>query len=298
LATVFVALGFTDPHRDQNKNKIQIDFIGGLLLGAALALFIQGFLMAENQGLLHIQTGLIILIAVVLFGLFLRQEKNHPDPVISSDLIVIKNVKVSLISTFLLGAVMYGNIVILPVFGQVLLGEIAFQGGKLLLLLSLGLGIGGISSGKLIQVFSYAKFAIIGWITVATGFFLLAFSSGLSLGLYFISPIVIVIGMGLGAMFPTFLLSGQNAAAENQRAVAGGLVQMGRNLGGAVGIPFFLGFIAPSGSKLFSLKQHDAYLPLFLSLAAVSLAGAAVGWYFKGSLYKDQCAEEIREAEF
>ena len=193
---------------------------------------------------------------------------------------------------------MYGNIVILPVYGQMLLGETAFQGGKLLLMLSLGLGIGGVFGGKLIQAFSYAGFAVSGWIVVSAGFFLLALSSGLSLGLYFISAAVIVIGAGLGAMLPAFLISGQNAAAENQRAVVGGLIQMGRNLGGAVGIPLLLGFIATSGSDPAGFKEPDAYLPLFLMLSAVSLAGAAVGWYFKGSFYKDQCAEESREAEF
>lgn len=298
FAVIFVAVKFAEPLRVNNKTTpMQTDFIGGLLLGAATALAIQGFKIMEEQGLFHIQTGLIIFIAVVFFGLFLRQEKNHPDPVVSSDLILIKNVKVSLVSIFLSGAVMYGNIVILPVYGQMLLGETAFQGGKLLLLLSLGLGIGGVSSGKLIQTFSYASFAVSGWVVVSAGFFLLALSCGLSLGLYFISAAVIVIGIGLGAMFPAFLLSGQNAAAENQRAVVGGLIQMGRNMGGAVGIPFFLGFIVPTGSGLAGFKETDAYLPLFLLLAAVSLAGAAIGRCFKGSLYKDQCAEEKVESK-
>lgn len=292
LAVILVAAGFTESSKEKYKiNLDQIDFLGGLLLGIATVLFVQGFKMIETQGLIHIQTGLILFIAVLIFGAFLRQEKNHLDPVVSSNLLATKNIKVCLMSTFLLGAVMYGVIVVLPIFGQVLFGETALQGGKLLLPLALGLGAGGILSGKLIKKFSYANFAVIGWAVVFAGFCMLALSIRVQLSYYSVSGMTIIIGLGLGALFPTFLLSGQNAIAENQRAVVGGLVQMCRNLGGAVGIPLFTGFIAPPSSKIDSSNGHDTYLALFLLLAIVSVVGVVLGSLFKGSIYIDQKAQ-------
>jgi MFS family permease len=96
---------------------------------------------------------------------------------------------------------------------------------------------------------------------------------------------------GLGVIFPTLLLSGQNAVAENQRAVVGGLVQISRNLGGAIGIPAFTGFIAPTGGKIIGGNESSAYLTLFLLLSMGSAVGVAVGLRFKGSIYTDQKAQ-------
>jgi len=115
----------------------------------------------------------------------------------------------------------------------------------------------------------------------------LALFSSIQLSYYPLSAIVIIIGFGLGVIFPTLLISGQNAVAENQRAVVGGLVQMTRNLGGAVGIPLFTGFITLSSNKMISADENDSYFMLFILLAIVSLVGVVIGSRFKGSTYID-----------
>lgn len=284
LALILVAVGFTDSPKEKPKiNLSQIDFIGGLLLGIAIVFFIQGFEMIKAQEFRYIQTGLIFLVAVFIFAIFIRQERHHPDPVVSSCLIATKNIKVCLMSTFLMGTVMYGAIVVLPLFGQALFGKTALQGGKLLIPLALGLGAGGIFSGKLTKKISYANFVISGWLVVFLGFCLLALFCTIQLSYYPLSAIVIIIGFGLGVIFPTLLISGQNAVAENQRAVVGGLVQMTRNLGGAVGIPLFTGFITQFSNKMINADENNSYLMLFILLAIVSLVGVVIGSRFKGS---------------
>lgn len=292
LAIVLVAVGFADTANGSRQTNLgQVDFIGGFLLGVAIVMLIQGFKMAETRGLIHAQTGLILLLAAFVFVGFLWQEKKHSDPVVSPDLIAAKNVKVSLVSTFLLGAMMYGAIVVLPIYGRVILGETAMQGGKLLLPLALGLGLGGILSGKLAQKFSYAKLVVCGWAVVTAGFSMLAISSRLELIYYPLAGMVFVAGLGLGVIFPTLLLSGQNAVAENQRAVVGGLVQISRNLGGAIGIPAFTRFITPTGGQVIGANGPDAYLALFLLLSIGSAVGFVLGLGFKGSIYTDQKAQ-------
>lgn len=291
LAIVLVTVGFAETaNRSRQTSLGQVDFIGGFLLGVVIVLLIHGFKMTEARGLIHMQTGLILLLAAFVFSVFLWQEKKHSDPVVSPDLIATKNVKVSLVSTFLLGVVMYVAIVVLPIYGRVILGETAMQGGKLLLPLALGLGLGGILSGKLAQKFSYANLVVGGWAVATVGFIMLALSSRFELSYYPLAGMVFVAGLGLGVIFPTLLLSGQNAVAENQRAVVGGLVQISRNLGGAIGIPAFTGFIAPTGGKIISANGSSAYLTLFLLLSMGSALGVVVGLRFKGSIYTDQKA--------
>ncbi len=292
LAIIIVAVGFAETANGSLQTNLgQVDFTGGFLLGVAIVLLIQGFKMIETRGLIHMQTGLILLLAAFIFSVFLWQEKKHSDPVVSSDLIATKNVKISLVSTFLLGAMMYGAIVVLPIYGRLILGETAMQGGKLLLPFALGLGLGGILSGKLAQKFSYANLVVGGWAVTTVGFIMLALSSRLELIYYPLAGMVFVAGIGLGVIFPTLLLSGQNAVAENQRAVVGGLVQISRNLGGAIGIPAFTGFIAPTGGKIIGATGSSSFLTLFLLLSMGSAVGVAVGLRFKGSIYTDHKAQ-------
>ena len=45
----------------------------------------------------------------------------------------------------------------------------------------------------------------------------------------------LISGFGLGITIALFLLPAQNSVVENRRSVAAGLVQLSRNLGGALG---------------------------------------------------------------
>lgn len=292
LAVILVAIGFSDSYKvSRGAGFSRVDFTGGLLLGISIVLFIQGFQVMGAPYLSHWETGFILLLSVFFFAVFLWQEKRHPDPVVSPGMIAIKNVNVSLISTFLLGAVLYGTIVVLPIYGQALFGETATQGGKLLLPFTLGMGVGGIFGGRLTKTFQYASLAVGGWAVVAVGFLLLAISARMDFEYIPLVAIVLVTGLGLGAALPVFLLSGQNAVAENQRGVVGGLLQISRNLGGAIGIPVFTGFIVPSHGKMLGANGQGAYAALFLLLSLGSVAGIAVGLRFAGSAFSDRKAE-------
>ncbi|MFZ5943128.1 MAG: MFS transporter [Bacillota bacterium] len=280
FAVIIVAVVFMEDTTHGPKIKArQVDFMGGLLLGIVTVLIIQGFKVLYIHGFVH--TLINFAIAGLFFRLFVKQEKNHIDPVISSDLLKTKNIKVCLISTFLLGAVMYGIIVILPIFANLYFGAAPLQGGKLLLPLALGLGIGGNLSGTLTTgVFRYSFITTAGWITTASAFCFLAVFSIKKLYYFAFLGILFIVGLGLGGLFPIFLLSGQNAVAKNQRAVIGGLIQMSRNLGGAVGVPLLTGLmILPSSGS--GIRYNNYYVGLFLILTIVSVMGALIGLRLK-----------------
>lgn len=289
LAVMLITGGLSEAYQKVSQANLgQVDLIGGFLLGLGTVLLIKGFSQMGSQGLFHWQTGLILLSALVVFSSFLWQEKYHTDPVVPTSLIGTPNISVSLLSTFLLGAVMYGAIVILPIYGQVVLGGTAMQGGKLLLPLTFGVGLGGIIGGRLTKKLSYAKLAMGGWTMVTIGFLLLALTSRIGMTYFLLAGVVFITGLGLGVTLPTFLLPAQNAVAENQRAVVGGLVQISRNLGGAVGIPIFTGIIASGGGKIIGFTGLGSYFTVFILLTFGSALGVAVGLQFKGSVYQDQ----------
>ncbi|MDT3699807.1 MAG: MFS transporter [Thermincola sp.] len=278
FAMILVSFGLTGniPMPSQ-RNRQQIDFWGGLLLGILAILLIQGFAILSTQD--RWQAGFIFLLALAVFMLLLWQENKHQDPVVSVALLTTKNVGVSMVSTLLLGGVMYCAIILLPLYGQKILAGTATQGGKLLIPLTLGAGIGGMISGRLSKKLSYANLAVGGWLLAAGGFLLVALISKFTEpDILSLAWVIFIAGLGLGAALPAFLLPVQNAVPENKRAVAAGLFQLARNLGGALGIPLFSGIIG--GTK-------DVFFPAFMALALVSLPGIALGLKFKGSVHSE-----------
>ncbi|MCO5387562.1 MAG: MFS transporter [Desulfosporosinus sp.] len=174
------------------------------------------------------------------------------------------------------------------------MGGTSLQGGKLLLLFTLGTGLGGIVSGKLSQKFSYVRLAIGGWTVVTMGFTLLAFTSRIDVSNFLMALLNLISGFGLGITIVLFLLPAQNSVAENRRSVAAGLVQLSRNLGGAIGIPLITGLLTASGGLDRTTGTIGKFFVIFLVLALLSALGAIIGNRFKGSVIIDRENSRIK----
>ena len=106
LASIFVARGLPELLKTSSPSDFaKIDWAGGLLLGIGTTMFIQALRNWVDWQGKPLLTLLLFGLAGMIFTLFFRQEKRHPDPVVSLDLMKTQNVLVSLISAFLLGAI-------------------------------------------------------------------------------------------------------------------------------------------------------------------------------------------------
>ncbi len=221
---------------------------------------------------------IILFVAVLVFVGFLIQEKRHINPILPFDLMKIKQVKLSFVSMLLLGMLVYGLISILPLYGQQLLGFRAMAGGKMLLLFSVGVGVGGIMSGFLSKKFKVSRLVSISWFLSTTGLILLILANIYHIhhSVHFL--FVIIIGIGLGMIIPILLASSQNAVDENRQAVIGGLIQISRNIGGAISIPILTNMIIMNDQ---SAKVFNGYHLTFILLAMLALLGLFIGFRFK-----------------
>lgn len=291
LPVGFLSLGFIGRSASLQADQASVrsiprlDVIGSLLLGASIALLIQGWTLLGQTGLNVLPVSLLIA-ALVLFVLFLFQEKHHENPVIPLSLIRIKNIRLANMSALLVGLLMYGAIAILPLYATGVLGVGSFTSGRLLITLMVGMGLGVIISGRLIRNCSYKALAQVGWITSGISLAAISMMSMWNLFGFWTYAAIFATGYGLGTLLPTFLLPVQNAVRNHEQAVVGGLVQLSRNLGGAVGIPVLTGILAfssrlnfPSGSK---------YWPVFAFLAGCTLLGLFIGRQYRGSVREEK----------
>lgn len=253
------------------------DYIGSIALGVFLVLIIFFFQLQENSPF-HLKQLYILILAVVTFIVFLIQEKKHVNPVVSLDLFKINNIRSSFLGMFLLGAINYGMITILPLYGQKFFGANALSGGKILVIFSLGIGIGGVLSGRLSKHVTNYKLISISWFITFLGLLLLILTKTSFLHFYFSFVFIFLIGLGLGVNLPIFLATSQNSVDEHKRAVTGGLIQISRNIGGAVGIPIFTTLIIAQEKVTFYLKSFELTFSLMAFLAVI---GMLIGIHFR-----------------
>src|SRR5690606_1938100 len=114
---------------------------------------------------------------------------------------------------FILGLAMFGGIIFLPLFLQVVIGVSATNSGLLLVPLMAGILTTSILSGRRISHHGrYKRYPIVGMITAGIGLFLLS-TMNPQTSLVTASLFMIVFGAGLGLVMQVLVIAVQNAVS-------------------------------------------------------------------------------------
>ncbi|WP_426521399.1 MDR family MFS transporter [Diaminobutyricibacter sp. McL0618] len=140
----------------------------------------------------------------------------------------------------LVGFGMFGAMLTLPLYLQIVFGLSPTASGFATLPMMAGLMIASIASGQIIaRTGKYRIFPITGTLFTAAGFFVLTFLT-IDKPLWFLMIAMFLIGLGLGQMMQTLTLASQNAVEPNQMGVATGASTFFRQIGGTLGVAVLL----------------------------------------------------------
>jgi MFS family permease len=180
-----------------------------------------------------------MILGTALTLLFIWQERRAVEPILPMRL--FKNHTFSLTSLigFIIGAGMFGAIVMLPLYLQVVKGNTATEAGLKLIPLMMGIVSMSIFSGKRISLTGkYKIFPIVGTAMMTLGLILMATlsedTSFLSLSIY-----AILLGGGLGLSMQTILIALQNDVEFKDMGIVTSSNTFFRSLGGAFGTAIF-----------------------------------------------------------
>ena len=214
-----------------------IDYLGtALLVGAVgsilLAVTWGGTQYAWGSGTI-ITLGLA---GAVLLAAFIAVERRVPEPVLPLYLFKNRVFSVATATMFIVGLAMFGGIIYLPLFLQVVGGHSATNAGLLLLPLILGLMFTSILSGRVIsRTGRYKAFPVTGMLVMALGMYLLS-TMGPTTTQLSASAYMVVLGLGLGMVMQVLVLAVQNAVDQRDLGVATGTATFLRSMGGAFGV--------------------------------------------------------------
>ncbi len=197
--------------------------------------------------------------AAVGLAAFLAVERRTAEPILPPSLFADPVFRVATTMAFIVGMAMFGAIIFLPLFLQVVIGVSATNSGLLLLPLIGGLLAASITSGRLITRWGrYKVFPIAGTALLTIGMWLLS-TMGTATTRTEASVFMVVLGVGIGLVMQVLVLAVQNSVSREHLGTATSASQFFRSIGGTVGVSVFGALMtARLGANLVGLRGVDA----------------------------------------
>ena len=227
-------------HIPKVKREHKIDYFGALILVLAVsAVLLAVSVYGPEDGWADSRTLTVFGLGIFLTLSFLWQETRAKEPILP--LRLFKNHTFSLTSAlgFIIGAGMFGAIVMLPLYLQVVKGNSATAAGLKLIPLMLGIVSMSIFSGKKITTTGkYKIFPIAGAGIMTIGLILMStLNETTSFGV--LSIYAVLVGAGLGLSMQTIEIALQNSVDFQDMGIATSSNTFFRSLGGAFGTAIF-----------------------------------------------------------
>jgi EmrB/QacA subfamily drug resistance transporter len=207
--------------------------------------------------------------AAVMLVTFLLTELRAAEPIISPRLFKTSIFSVSIITTMLLSAGMFGAIAFLPLFVQGALGQSATNSGLVITPMMIGFMISSLVGGQLLsRTGRYKVLALVGFTIAAVGMFMLSRMSIATTNGELVRNMVIT-GLGIGVMLSLFTIVVQNAFPFRQLGEVTATLSFFRQMGSTMGLAVF--GVVLSNSLVSNLQANiPAPLKPFVSATQIS----------------------------
>ncbi|ASW53306.1 MDR family MFS transporter [Plantactinospora sp. KBS50] len=230
-----------------SRRRHAIDWLGALLLVAGVS----SLLLALSWGGSQYPWGSGTIVGLFVAGgvlavLFLLQERRASEPILPLGLFRRSTFALANAAGFVLGLVMFGSIIFIPLYLQIVKGATPTRSGLLMLPMMAGVIVTSVLSGRAMsRLGRYKWFPVAGSATLVVGMMLFT-------GLQVRSPLwvafgdMVVIGVGLGLCMQSLILAVQNAVEPRDLGAGTSAATFFRSLGGSFGVAI-LGAVLSNG---------------------------------------------------
>jgi EmrB/QacA subfamily drug resistance transporter len=260
----------------------RIDWLGGVLLSAALATLLLGVSEGNTWGWGSAGVLGLFVASGVLFAVWMRWEWRVGDPLVDLHLMRRRPVWTTNLTAFAIGFAMFGSFVLIPQLVQTParagygFGASVTASGLFLLPSALVMLFAGPVSGRLGTRFGSKLPLAIGAVFASAGYFWLAWLHDARIDIYLGS---VLLGIGIGLAFAAMANLTVEAVPPNMTGIASAINAIMRQIGGAIGAQvsasivsahLVLGgrFPAESGyTAAFAMSGAAALVALFVTFA-------------------------------
>jgi EmrB/QacA subfamily drug resistance transporter len=235
-----VLIVVTRLHLHTPHTRHRVDYLGaGLLSGAVGAL-----ILLATWGGTEYAWGSPTIIGLgvagcALLAAFIWRESRAAEPILPLQLFRSRVFSVANAMGFTIGMAMFGAIVFIPLYLQLVYGASPTSSGLRLLPLMAGLLVAAIASGRVItRIGRYKPFPIAGTAVLVVGMYLLS-RLGVGTAPWLASIYMLVVGVGIGLVMQVLVLVVQNDVRPQEVGVATSTATFFRSVGGSFGVAIF-----------------------------------------------------------
>ncbi|MEU8208114.1 MDR family MFS transporter [Micromonospora sp. NPDC049044] len=214
-----------------------IDWLGAGLLVAGVSSLLLALSWGGNEYAWG--SGVIItlfVVGAVLGVLFVLQEARVAEPILPLRLFRSATFALANSALLIIGLVMFGSIIFIPLYLQIVKGASPTQSGLLMLPMMAGIIITSILTGRaMTRIGRYKWFPVAGSVTLLVGMFLFT-RLEVSTSLWVAFGFMVVIGVGLGLCMQSLILAVQNAVSIRDLGAGTSSATFFRSLGGSFGV--------------------------------------------------------------
>jgi MFS family permease len=217
-----------------------IDYLGAGLLTAGVSALI----LVTTWGGNAYAWGSAVIVGLgaagaALLAAFIWQERRAAEPVVPLRLFGSSVFRVASGLGFFIGLAMFGAIIFIPLFLQLVYGVSPTSSGLRMLPLMAGLLGASVLSGRAIsRIGRYKRFPVAGTAITTVGMFLLS-RLDVDTPPWVASVYMLVVGVGIGLVMQVLVLVVQNDAPPRDVGVATSTATFFRSMGGSLGVALF-----------------------------------------------------------
>lgn len=179
----------------------------------------------------------LLVSALLFYGLLVAQENRASEPILPPRLFFNPVFVVAVSVIGLNSMALFGSLVFLPLFFQLVLGATPSHAGLMMAPMMGGVIVAAVTGGRLVSATGrYKIFPIIGLATGAGAFSILAWAALTNQSIPTIEMALVTLGLGLGLVMPNLTVAIQNSVERHDLGVATSVSAFIRSLGGALGV--------------------------------------------------------------
>ncbi|WP_094770497.1 MDR family MFS transporter [Microbacterium gorillae] len=178
--------------------------------------------------------------AAGLIAFLIIESRMGTDAIIPLRLFRRRPFSMSIILGFLIGFGMFGAMLTLPLYLQIVLGQTPTESGWAMLPMVAGIMLAAMGSGQIVaRTGKYRIFPVTGTLTVTIGYLLLSFLTA-DTPYWYLAICMLVVGLGFGQLMQSLTLATQASVEPQDMGVATSSSTFFRQIGGTLGTAVLL----------------------------------------------------------
>jgi EmrB/QacA subfamily drug resistance transporter len=261
------------PQETPSGRDRHLDLPGTLLVTSGMAALVYAPTVGTVDGWASAEFAACVLLGAALLVSFVLVERQSPQPVLPLSILRRRTLAVGDSLLAAVGALMAGEVLVLSLYSQEVLGYSALVAGLVAIPQGLGGLVRGLVAPRLLEWLGLRWFLAGNWLLSALGISLL-FRFSVTSRYPLLGIVLLVVGFATTNVIFGGTVAGSSGVPNGQQGVAGALVNAARQLGAAIGVAAVLSIVALDGTTGMAAAGSPAGFRLALACWA-GMAGVA-----------------------